>query len=353
MDRNRALEQVKAKVFIGSNAAFLGCLLCGLTFRWSKECSTACVGEREFLWNPEWFDTLSPDECLGVLLHELWHVALLHGVRGKDKDHERWNAACDYRINNNLRQEGYALPDGGLWDDQYLDKEWSEEKIYDALPSGPKQQTWGTQQFSDSPSQVTLVQEAVVSAKFAGQSPGEAEDRLNQFLKPKLPWRHLFRRYLLDKLEQNWSWQRPNRRYQDIYMPALLPDEAELESIVMFLDTSGSISEEEIQRFVSEAKFVQENLNPKKLTLIQFDTRIQKIDTYNRGDRIKALDVCGFGGTYYGEVHDYILKHKPTVSIIFTDLCAEEMEPVGKNEVIWVVSYSKYSPPFGKAIYVD
>lgn len=92
--RDRALEKVKAAVFIGSNAAFLGCLMCRLNFRWSTEVKTAGVSDTTFLWNPDWFDSLTKEERKGVLLHELWHIALLHGLRVGSRDPKKWNIAC-------------------------------------------------------------------------------------------------------------------------------------------------------------------------------------------------------------------------------------------------------------------
>ena len=114
MNRDRALDQVKAATFIGKNAAFLGCLLCGLNFHWSKEIPTAGVTTNNtFIWNPDFFDSLSFKERQFILLHELWHIALLHGVRCGDRDPKRWIAACDYRINANLIKDGYTdMPQG-------------------------------------------------------------------------------------------------------------------------------------------------------------------------------------------------------------------------------------------------
>lgn len=354
MDRNRALEKTKASVFMGTNAAFLGTLLCHLSFRWSKETSTAGVSKKQFIWNPDWFDTLTADERKGVFLHELWHIALLHGLRKGTRDHKKWNVACDLRINADLLKEGYVLPQGGLFDEKYADsKEWSEEKIYDDLPETVQTQVWGSDSFSEDADQVALVQSAMVSAKGAGGTPGNVAAILDQFLRPVLPWKQLLHNYLTDKFEEDWSWAKPNRRFRDIYMPSLLPEDGSLDSIAMFLDTSGSISDREIQRFVSEIKFVQENLMPNKLILVQFDRKIQKVDVYNKDHLFKSIEIVGMGGTSYKEVHDFIEQHKPTISLIFTDLYAVPMEPV-KSDVVWVVSGSgKPAPSFGKTFYVE
>lgn len=366
MDRDRLLEKVKAKTFIGKNAAFLGCLLCNLNFKWSEELETAGVSKKDFLWNPKFFDSLIDSEREFVLLHELWHIALLHLPRMGNRDIELWNIATDIRINNDLIREGYHMPEGGLSDDQYQNDEWTEEKIYEDLLRKADEystQTWGSKldpskDNLDPLDQVAVVQQAVtaskLSSKDAGKGTGKVENLLKEFLKPKLSWRHLLHKFFFEKMEPEWSWSKPNRRFREVYLPSLLADENRLTSIAMFLDTSGSISPEEIQRFISEVKFVKHNLNPKKLSVIQFDWCIQKIDEYGENDKLKEFKIRGYGGTSYSEVQEYIVKHKPTLSIIFTDLHADPMDPVGKNEVIWVVSNNpKATVPFGEVVHVS
>ena len=349
--RNKALEKTKAAVFIGSNAAFLGCLMCGLNFVWDTKIKTAGVSETTLKWNPNWFDSLTAEERKGVLLHELWHIALLHGVRLGARDPKKWNVACDIRINNNLLAEGTILPKGGRHDSRYSGSEWSEEMIYDELPDNPKQSAWGTQDFESSPQQVSLVQSAITTARMAGADTNGIEKHLKEFLKPKLPWKVLLHKYLLNKFNKEYSLSRPNRRFQDVYLPSLIEEDGRLVNIAMYLDTSGSISEEEIKRFISEVKFVKENLNPTELRVVQFDTEIQDEAIYNESDSLKKFKVKGLGGTNLTCVREHILKHKPTLSIIFSDLYVEPMEPVGKLQVLWISS-SEHKGEFGETIHV-
>ena len=356
MDRDRALEQVKVATFMGKNAAFLGCLMCNLQFSWSEEIKTAGVSDKVFLWNPTWFDSLSQDERIFVLLHELWHIALLHGLRLGNRDPEKWNIACDLRINANLIREGYVKAKGGLYEPLYEDDDWSEERIYEDLPNGVIQpQSWGSslQESTSNTNQVCLVQTALSAAQMVGTTPGNVSRVLDAFLKPKLPWRRVLRNFLLDQLDPEWSWNRPNRRYQDLYLPSLLPQEGRLTKVAMFLDTSGSVDADDIQRFTSEVKFVQEELKPIELIVIQFDTKIQKINVYNENHPFKRIKVRGCGGTNYECLRQYILKNKPTLSVIFTDLYARPMKSVGKNKVLWVVKNNLKDAPIGKTIHVD
>lgn len=356
MDRNRALDQVKAAAFLDNNAAFLSCILCNLTFQWNeKETKTACVTDTNFYWNPNWFDSLTLEERKGVLMHELWHIALLHGVRGENKQSKRWNAACDFRINSNLTLDGYTLPAGGLYDPYWDNPNWTEEQIYGYLPEDTEdEQLWGTGNLSNTTDQVTLVQNALLTAKFAGTTPGNIEEVLKNFLKPKLNWKQILHKYLLDKLDPEWTWNRPNKRYSDIYLPSFLPQEGRLITIAMFLDTSGSITEEQVQRFVSEVKYVQEVLQPEKLHVVQFDTTIEDEKVYTEYNHFNTIEVKGRGGTDYECIRQYILKYKPTVSIIFTDLFAEPIDDVGKQELIWIVTDNpEVNASKGLTIHVD
>jgi predicted metal-dependent peptidase len=356
MSRDKELDKTKIVCFTSKGDAFLGCLLCSLDFIWdTKATQTACICENKFYWNPLWFDELTPQERQAVLLHELWHVALLHANRIGNRDPERWNIACDLRINSMLTTQGFKLPEGACYNPEYDLFDYSEEEIYETLEEGdqiPPPQTWGTCDFNPSPDQVALVQNAVSTARMAGNLPGEIEQLLKEFLKPKLNWRQILRNYLLEKIDPDYSWNRPNRRYRDIYMPSFLPSDGKLLSIAMFLDTSGSISPEALKRFNSEVKFVQEVLNPEKLSVVQFDTIIQDEQVYTEYSNFNKVKLKGFGGTNYECVRQYILKYKPTLSIIFTDLYADPMEEV-KSNLIWIVSNNTEDAPQGITIHVD
>ena len=63
---------------------------------------------------------ITGEECEGVLLHEGYHVILLHHIRMGNRNHKLWNIACDYAINNYIYDHtDFELPEGGLWDEKY------------------------------------------------------------------------------------------------------------------------------------------------------------------------------------------------------------------------------------------
>ncbi|QXV75823.1 hypothetical protein bas69_0055 [Escherichia phage AlfredRasser] len=368
----REYDRCQAKAFMGKTAAFFGSLLCSLKFRWVKDgCDTAQTDGEHLEWNPDWFESLLPESRVTVLMHELWHVGLLHSVRMGSRDPEVWNYACDIYINNQLIQDGYSfIGIENCWKDpKYAG--WAEEQIYDDLMSKqirpPKASgAFGTGSGGDmkpstsKASQVNIVnnvvramhQQKLSGGPLPGVLPGKMEEVITQFLKPVVPWQVLLERFFNDLQETYYSWQRPNRRYPDMYLPSPMDDDGRLEHLAYFLDTSGSIKPKDALRFSSEVAYVKEKYQPQKMTLVQFTTEIVDEQVIEDGDKFTDVTIKGRGGTSLVPVREWIIKHKPTAAIIFTDLEVRPMEPLPFDiPVIWVVIRNPGAQvPFGKVI---
>jgi predicted metal-dependent peptidase len=364
---NRELDRCKSAVFLGKTAAFLGSIMCSLNFVWSEEIPTAATNGIDMMWNPQWFLNTPPEERQTVLMHELWHVAKLHMLRRGDRCPDVWNYACDHNINLGLKDEGYPFAYiGGLHDDQY--RGLAEEEIYDLMQknggggSFPGAFNGGTghdilplppeQRHEVVNKVVTAVHQARMSG--AGNIPGGVEEILEQFLAPVVPWQSVLQRFFTQLLEDRYTWARPNRRYSDIYLPSRYTDDGRLENLRWYIDVSGSITHSDVVRFGSELKFVKETFNPKKLSVVQFDTKIQRIDDWDEEDPFEKIDIKGRGGTSLECVRRDILEEKPTAAIIFSDLYCHPMASLEFDvPVIWVVvNNNKATVPFGEKIHI-
>lgn len=369
---NRLLDKAKSAIFYNSNAAFLAPIMCSMEFKWDDKIETAITNGLIIKINPNFFKELSFEERKFVILHEVWHTVRLHKVRGENKDHELWNIACDLVINNQLKFNNDFIPKWCVHSNKYSYDTSEEEIYYDLLDDKEKNQGSNSkdklgndiQEFGD-PNQgnginqeqkiVNIVTNAMEIAKMsnkAGSIPGNLQQFFDNFFKSIVPWQTILQNHLKDLDEEIYSWKRPNRRYQDIYLPSLVQDEGRLEHLAFFLDVSGSIDDSQLQRFNSEVKYIQEIMRPKKLTLIQFDTDIQKIDVLTEDDKFNKLNVVGRGGTSLECVHDWIIKNKPTCGVIFSDLYCEPMENP-KIPIIWVIIDSEIQPDFGKCIFIN
>ena len=184
--------------------------------------------------------------------------------------------------------------------------------------------------------------------------PGDVEAVLTQFLAPVVPWEQYLHRFMQELTEGGFTWKRPNRRFQSIYMPSRFEDEGALDHLIYYEDTSGSINDKDSIRFNSEFKYVKETYKPKKMTLVQFDTIIQHEQTYTEDDPFDQVVIHGRGGTDLACVREHMMKHRPTCAVVFTDMGCAPMEPMGfEIPIIWVcISNKQAKVPFGQIVHI-
>lgn len=394
-ERRRALDKVMAKVFIGNNAAFLGSIMCALEIVWDRSIPTAATNGLKLWWNPDFFDATPFDLNVSILKHELWHPASLHMLRQGSRDPKVWNIACDIRINNDLKAEGNPVGSDWWVDDSYDHQgKAAEEDIYDKLIKNPQKQPKGGSfgggdangkgdmepqgaegtgnpedgEDAGHPSQAELTEADkarlignVVAAKQAatlagkpGDIPGGIEDFIKDFLNPVIPWEQLLMKFFTDLASEDYSWSRPNRRHRDIYLPTVVTDESRLAHLNFYFDVSGSVTDEQAKRVASEIKYIQEQINPTKLSLIQFDTVIQHERDFEMDEVIEGIDIKGRGGTCLKCVKAHIEKTEPTAVVIFSDLYCAKMAPLKHDApVIWVcIGNPNGEVPFGELIHI-
>lgn len=361
----RGLDRVQGQVFIGKAAAFLGSLMGGSEVIWTRDIPTAATDGICIWWNPDFFLRSTMNLNKSVLVHELWHIGRLHCIRCGARDPDDWNSACDFVINADMDQDGFIFEGfKPLLDKQY--KDMAEEEVYDLLQSMPKtplppelRDVGPGGKPTDEQKQIILnkVITAVHAAHMAhdaGSIPGNIEEMISKFLTPIVPWQKLLQDFFQDLQDTKYTWARPNRRYTDIYLPSRVEDEGRLQHLIYYCDVSGSISSADALRFNSELKYVFDTFQPKRVTAVQFDTRIQKIDEWNEGDLFNEVKIVGRGGTSLECVRQHIEENKPTAAVIFSDLYCSPMGPIPKDiPVIWVVvNNAGATVPYGKKIHI-
>ncbi len=100
-----------------------------------KRISTACTDGSTIYFDIDFLSTLSPDEKLFVLAHEVWHGILQHMIRIEGRDHYIFNLATDMEVNEMLKAEGFVLPKSCVLPDAFGLKahEQAAEKYYEML----------------------------------------------------------------------------------------------------------------------------------------------------------------------------------------------------------------------------
>ena len=88
-----------------------GEIIANTNFIESQIVDTAATDGKNIFYNPNFFKKISYDESVGVIAHEIYHIAFNHVERRKDRDPVLWNLATDAVANANLRRDGLALGD--------------------------------------------------------------------------------------------------------------------------------------------------------------------------------------------------------------------------------------------------
>lgn len=131
---------LKARSGLIINHPFFGSLIMRLEAVASDRHATMATDGKRMFYNPRFLDESDITEPVleFVVAHEGLHCALGHHARRGDRDHNRWNIACDYAINYMLVEAGMKRPEWVYYDRRFAD--FSAEEIYRILEAEEKAQ---------------------------------------------------------------------------------------------------------------------------------------------------------------------------------------------------------------------
>ena len=111
--------------FIGRLATFLN-----LVPILDSRIDIACTDGTNIFVNAQYYSTLSEEERLGIIAHEVWHCALRHFARKGNRDRKKFNYATDIEVDLLLTSSGFKI------DILPYDPDWagrSAEEIYELM----------------------------------------------------------------------------------------------------------------------------------------------------------------------------------------------------------------------------
>lgn len=390
---SKRYKQIQLGIFTRKNSAFLAPLLCSLDIKFekpegpSKNFIMCCDSDTIYI-NPDRFLDISYNDASFILEHELWHIARMHNMRQNNRDPRLWNEACDHVINLAMLRDGATCSIEGLHDYQYTGM--SEEEVYTHLKEEQESQNSGSgtdtkivppsdEEGNDlshdlvpdnsakkQTRQLASISKAKQQAQMSnglepGSMAGDLTSLWEKVLAPKLPWESILHNLMKDLIPKaKLSWKRRNRRFSDIHLPSMVPNQNRLSHLIYAIDTSGSVDDKMLARINSEIKYIHDHIKPKLLTVIQFDTEIQHEDKFKDNTPYKQLQLHGGGGTDYQCIKTYVDKIKEKIDglVIFTDLYANPMKPLENTSipVFWIAVNTQHTESivkFGKFIKVE
>lgn len=107
-----------------------------IEFKDNLKYHTAATDGKNIYVDPNYFASLSENDRLFTIAHEIMHIKFMHMYRLKDKsgvkrDPELWNIATDAIINANLERDGFTIKEGYVNMPEALD--YSAEEFYQKL----------------------------------------------------------------------------------------------------------------------------------------------------------------------------------------------------------------------------
>ncbi len=382
---------------------FLGSLVMHLPLKAAnaKWCKTTATDAKNFYYNPDYIGRLSLEQTQFVLAHEAMHCALSHFARRNHRQKHRWDVACDYAVNMILDDERMHGPEHALLNAAY--RGLTAEEIYPVLHEDPPEETMdqhlfdpasdeqggeghtrdegdgqggsssneregggGRSQAARAPEDVapsdpgrldeqwkSRLAAAAQSARQAGRLSPSLVRLVDHLLAPQLPWRALLARYMTSAARDDYSWKQPSRRESAALMPRLSSQSVD---VIVALDTSGSVQEEELRAFLAEIDALKGQVRA-AITLHACDERL---DAQGPWHFAAWEPVClpeslhGGGGTDFRPLFDWVEREhlRPDLLLYFTDAQGRFPPQEPPYPVVWLVK-GKAGVPFGARVQLN
>jgi predicted metal-dependent peptidase len=151
----------------------------------------------------------------------------------------------------------------------------------------------------------------------------------------------------------DYSFQRPSRREAGYILPSLRSAHVEL---AVVLDTSGSISDDEMQQFLGEVNAIKGQMGA-RITLHACDERLAADGpwVYEPWEELRLPGALhGGGGTRFTPAFDWAetLDRRPDLMVYFTDAEGEFPKSEPSWPVLWLVK-GKAKVPWGQRIQLN
>ncbi len=335
---------------------------------------TMCTDMCKVYYNPEFVESLTVDQCIFIMCHEIMHMILMHGLRRRSRSRRprRWNHAGDYAINQELVDSGMAMPawtqaliDGQKDPKKFQDKlgqtfglldkakynGLTAEQIYDLLEqdaqkdkgkgkgSGKGQgsgqpddddEDMGMDDLLDVLENMTQAEanqlkddikqkiaQAATMARAAGKMPNNLQILVDGVINPPQPWEVILREFMTRMVNSSETWSRRNRRFSDI-----LPSRYDvgMGELGIVGDTSASMLANKVwAQLATEINHCNEFVKPERTRVVWADHQAAAHEQVFEPTDEVVLEPKGGGGTDMRLPLKHMEQFEPCVVILVTD----------------------------------
>lgn len=312
-----------------------------------KECPTAYTDGLNKRYGSKFMSKLTRPQIAGLVLHENFHVLLKHIPRHRDlmkKNGRLANMAMDYVVNDmihEIKDKSLAvLPPGALFDHMF--RGWSVRKVYEYLEQEMQQGGGGGRgdpldehgdelvegmSSEDLKAHDEAVQDAIhQGGVIAGRFGVEINRHIKDLMKPEIDWQEVLRDFWTSTMRgyDEFTWARLNRRRlaDDLFLPSTYADK--VGRVVLAIDTSGSISQYELDKVAARVANLCELYPPDEVVVLWWDTEVRGKQVFTEGSFSNIATLMqpkGGGGTRVSSVSNYMMRERLSADcmIVFTD----------------------------------
>lgn len=347
-------------------------------YKVTNKIATAATDGKTIYYNRAFLNTLTPAQQDGLLLHELLHAALLHGTRRGTREPMLWNIAADIIVNGLIIEDGkFELPPGGLRHVEW--EKLSVEEVYELLLTNATMFTLAECDLLDdcdgdgdgdgkNSKQGSLLEadEAALRAHWSnamqqaavisrtqnqGKLPAGMERQFQELSESQIDWRTYLWRYLVQTPN---DFQGFDRRFisRGLYIDAIAGESVQ---VFVAIDTSGSISDEQMTMFISEIKGILGSYPHLDCQLYYADAEAYGPYSLKPNSAIPKPE--GGGGTsfipFFENVEATREIHLEGVCVYLTDGYGDFPSKAPSLPVLWVVTpggLNLQDFPFGEAV---
>lgn len=347
---------------------FYGIFLLGLSKVLDTSIETACVQKKgincELAINPHYWNTLTDELQVSLLLHEIYHIVFQHMFLWDSFDNKKLlNIAADAEVNSyidNLSPDWIHPSKFNLQVKQGTKFYYENIKINGGeFNTIDDHSHWKSDFQNCSDAEKQLIQNQINSQikstaeqirKTHGTIPRELSVIIEELFKVKpriFNWKAYFRRMLGYIYDINIK--KTRKKESNRFPEAAGVKHKKKVSILVAVDTSGSVKNQELLDFFSEINHIYKA--GARITILECDTKISANYEYIGTFTGK---IHGRGGTNFQPPVDYYREHLKEYSalIYFTDGECSLPENTPKD-VIWVITPGgcKQNYP-GKVLYI-
>lgn len=340
-------------------------------------------GRINCFYNKEWCNSLSIEEIIGVIIHEIEHIVRLHPSRSigpTDEHHIINNISQDWLINgsrlskniDNLPECGMFMPsrnmneeDTKMWSDidiSFFDESHSSEEVAKWIADNTEikqiknknvsgwalllenghvlhielhdnHEVWSESDSSKDEIRQTVKEIVNATTKAAGKAPSNLEESIKTIQSSKVHYTHLFRNLIGRSIGQKRkTYSRINRKRPSFGIKGTSSHGGN--KLTIMVDVSQSMYTRILEVVFGEIEAISQKF---KITLVEFDDKVQRVREYKRGDW-KTISIIGRGGTDFSNVLNYIEEHNlvANANIILTD--GQDHIPAEKEyPLIWAI----------------